>query len=94
MKKLVPVLATVLALSAVAPIASAQFIGENAPRSQADRIEMPMTDLLNRLSAMGFAQYRSINRVGDVYVIEAMTRDLQLVTLEADTRTGQIRQIQ
>lgn len=66
--------------------------GDQKPYSPQDLAEVPFTHLLNQMSRQGYAAYRSIRREGDVYVVEAMTTDFELVTLVVDPRTGQITQ--
>ncbi len=83
-----------------AGIAAAQGPGTETITTTADPrypagqtpVELSLTELLNRLSGQGFAQYRRIERVGDDYLVEVMTRDYQVVTLRVDARTGQITQ--
>ncbi len=55
-----------------------------------DQIELTVTDLLNRLSGFGFAQYRRIERIGDDYLVEVMTRDFEVKLLRVDARSGAI----
>ncbi len=73
-------------------------VGDHNPRvgeaTPLDIQEMPVTDLLNRLSAQGYARYSSIRRVGDIYRVEAVTTDLRPVTLEVDATTGEIRSLE
>lgn len=73
-------------------------VGDSNPRyGQAttdDRTEMPVTDLLNALSARGYARYDRIERFGQVYRVHAMTTDFRDVVVEVDTVTGQIREVQ
>lgn len=68
-------------------------VGRDRPYTAQDMAEVPFTQLLNRMSQEGFAAYRSIQRVGDVYIVEAMTTSFELVTLELDPRTGRITRI-
>lgn len=63
------------------------------PYTQQDMAEVPLTRLLNHMSERGYSQYQSIRREGDVYVVQATTTDLRQVTLELDTRTGEIREM-
>lgn len=63
------------------------------PYTQQDMAEVPLTRLLNHMSERGYSQYQSIRRQGDVYVVQATTTDLRQVTLELDTRTGEIREV-
>lgn len=73
-------------------------IGDSNPRagqaSNQDLGEMPISDLLNALSARGYARYDRIERIGQVYRVSAMTTDLREVVLEIDTVQGTIREIQ
>lgn len=63
------------------------------PYTPQDMAEVPLTRLLNQMSERGYSQYQSIRRQGDVYVVQATTTDLRQVTLELDTRTGEIREM-
>ena len=71
-------------------------VGDHNPRasgaSSDDMREMPISDLLNLLSAQGYARYHNIQRFGDIYLVEAMTTEFRNVTLEVDTATGAIRE--
>ena len=73
-------------------------IGDSNPRagqaSNQDLGEMPISDLLNALSARGYARYDRIERIGEIYRVSAMTTDLREVVLEIDTVQGTIREIQ
>ena len=73
-------------------------IGDANPRagnaSNQDLREMPISDMLNLLSAQGFARYDRVERIGDVYRINAVTTDLRDVLIEIDTRTGTIIEIE
>ncbi len=85
-----PVLAFAAALAAGS--AAAQVDDRLSMPATPDQVEteMAVTDMLNALAGMGFAEYRSIRRDGDVYVVEVMTRDLQIREIELDPRTGAI----
>lgn len=63
------------------------------PVPQIEQEEMAATDVLNALSARGYSQYRRVERIGDVYQVDAMTRDFRTVTLEVDPRGGAIREL-
>lgn len=73
-------------------------VGDSNPRygqaTNDDHAEMPVTDLLNALSARGYARYDRIERFGQVYRVHAMTTDFRDVVVEVDTVTGQIREVQ
>ena len=72
-------------------------IGDRNPRATGatveDATEMPITDLLNRVSQAGYAEYRSITRDEDVYRIEAIAPDFRPVVLEVDVVTGTISEV-
>ncbi len=73
-------------------------IGDSNPRAgeatNQDLGEMPISDLLNALSARGYARYDRIERIGQVYRVSAMTTDFREVVVEIDTVQGTIREIQ
>ena len=73
-------------------------IGDSNPRageaSNQDLGEMPISDLLNALSARGYARYDRIERIGQVYRVSAMTTDFRQVVVEIDTVQGTIREVQ
>ena len=73
-------------------------IGDSNPRageaSNEDLGEMPISDLLNALSARGYARYDRIERIGQVYRVSAVTTDFREVVVEVDTVSGTIREIQ
>ncbi len=73
-------------------------IGDSNPRageaSNQDLGEMPISDLLNALSARGYARYDRIERIGQIYRVSAMTVDFREVVVEIDTVQGTIREIQ
>lgn len=103
MKKVMSLMAVCILLGAAGsaaaqPVAGEREVGTKNPRASGatrdDIAEMPITDVLNRLSAQGYSQYRSIQRFGDIYRIDALTRDLRQVTLEVNARTGAITQVQ
>ena len=84
--------------SGTAPYAAGPYgsVGDHNPRASGatsdDMREMPISDLLNLLSAQGYARYHNIQRFGDIYLVEAMTTEFRNVTLEVDTATGAIRE--
>ena len=97
-------LTTAVALAAIGiagPALSQQFtpqtVGHANPRASGatndDMREMPITDILNRLSAQGYAQYRNIQRFGPIYLVDAVTTDFRDVTLEVNTQTGTIQEV-
>lgn len=92
------ILLGVAGLAAAQPVSGEREVGNKNPRAggatRNDVVEMPITDVLNRLSAQGYSQYRSIQRFGDIYRIEAVTRDLRPVTVEVNVKTGTITQVQ
>lgn len=104
MRHLKTSLATVVAVAALGiagPALSQQFtpdtVGGANPRvggaTNDDLREMPISDILNQLSAQGYAQYRNIQRFGPIYRIEAMTTDFRDVIIEVDTDTGTIVEV-
>ena len=56
-------------------------------------LEVMATDLLNRLSSLGFSEYRRFERVGDVYFIDVVTGYLEEITLRVDLLANEITRV-
>ena len=55
-----------------------------------EALEVTATDLLNRLSSLGFSEYRRFERVGDIYYIDVMTVHFEEITLRVDLNANEI----
>ena len=58
-----------------------------------EALEITATDLLNRLSSLGFSEYRRFERVGDVYFIDVMTVHFEDITLRVDLNANEITRV-